>query len=230
MQDADGSSYPLYIEMVGPSGVGKTTIAKLIAEALYPRPVFFRGGLRKRQLRNFVNTLWSRWRLKYFFWFYRYLRVEKRVPRAPAARRAAAITGIPACPSFARVRDGVLLVEEGPLMYFTGCGGYGPHWEEWVRILLPDDRRVRSFFVVLRASPEEIRKRRNMRGRIRKRRSWPKGTEGMTDDLQEQARCYWLPRLSKEGAYCIEIGTDDRSASEVAQEIVGHIRLRSRRR
>lgn len=217
-------SCPIYIEMVGPSGVGKTTVIRHIAQSLQGRPVYLRGGLRKRQFQNFVNTLLSIWRVRHLLEFYRYLRIDKKVPRAPALRRAVAITGIPACRKFLRAKNGVLLVEEGPLLYLTSCGGYGEAWKDWGRVFLPDGRDVRSFFIVLRASQEEIFRRRKVRGRVRRARSWPKGTEGMTDELQEQARSYWLKRLSAEGACCIEIDTEAREPTEIAQIIVDQVK------
>lgn len=46
----------------------------------------------------------------------------------------------------------------------------------------------------------------------------------MTDELQEQARSYWLKRLSAEGACCIEIDTEAREPREIAQIIVDQVK------
>lgn len=216
-------NFPLYIEMAGPSGVGKTTVLRLVAKSLGGRKVYIRGGLKKRKFQNVFNTALSWWRIRPFIKLYRYLRVGKNVPRGPAMQRAAAITGIPAWHSYFWRRNSALLVEEGPLLYLTGCGGYGDSWSDWVDVFLPDRQDVQVFFIVLKASPEEILRRRAARGQERRKRTWCKGTEGMTDDLQEQARRYWLGPLSEAGAHCLEIDTEERSEFEIAQMIADFV-------
>lgn len=210
---------PLYIEMIGPSGVGKSSVLRLVADGLPGRVVYFRSGFRKRQWQNLGNSLLSWRQARRLIEFYRYL-CQKGVPGNLALRRAAAVTGMAADRSLAGKGNAVLLVEEGPVLYLSSCGGFGDAWKDWLHLFLPDDPKVQTFFVLLKASPEELERRRRRRGRPVKIRQSPKGTEGITPELQAQAGCYWVPHLAAAGAHCIEVDTEDRSVEEVAQAIL----------
>ena len=50
---------PIYIEMLGPSGVGKTTVANLVAADLVEWRVLYRGGLKNREWQNLFAALRS---------------------------------------------------------------------------------------------------------------------------------------------------------------------------
>ncbi len=214
---------PLYIEMIGPSGVGKTTVLRLVAQDFEGRPLFFRGGLKKRLLQNFCNTA-RRWqRLRCFLEFYTYLRKKKCASRRLSFRRAVAITGIPGCTSFVAVGNGVMLIEEGPVSYLCSCGGWGLGWEKWVDVLLPDTRSV-SIFIVLSATPEELALRSNLRARSPQRRTCRTGKEGIGVEARAPAYEYWTRHLSKAGAHCLHISTSSRSPEDIARKVVQYIR------
>lgn len=214
---------PLYIEMIGPSGVGKTTVLRLVADELRGRQVFFRGGLRKRLLQNLANTLHSGTRRRRFVEFYRYLRIQKKVPRALALRRAAAVTGMPACKSFIRAK-GALLVEEGPVGYLSSCGGYGDEWKAWTTTLLPANPDAQAFYVVLTASSAEVQRRSRLRGRPDEKGWGHIGKEGITAEQRAEGRQYWMASISAAGGHCIEVPTENRLPAQIAADVCRFIR------
>lgn len=215
---------PIYIEMLGPSGVGKTTVANLVAADLVEWRVLYRGGLKNREWQNLFAALRSWKRLRRFIKFYYYLRNHRNVPRQLARRRAAAVTGIPVPRPFIRRGSCALVVEEGPVGYLSSCGGFGEPWKEWVEVLLPEGLEVQAFFIMLTASPEELERRRAKRGRPDKVRTLMKGTEGLTEEMQHRGKQYWLSQLTASGAFCKDIITDSRSAEDIAQEVCAFVR------
>lgn len=207
----------LYIEMVGPSGVGKTSLVEAIYNEIPKYCVSIRGGVTKRRIQNIINTFTSKKRMRQFIRQYYYLRNAKGVSRRNACWRAAAMAGMSVCYRLTHRKPFAVLVEEGPVSYLASCGQYTDRWQEWIDVLLPAPASVRPVYVMLTASNEELCRRAIKRGRQPQRRTSPKGTEDVSAKVRADARKYWMARLSEQDAFCVVIDTEGKSADAVGQ-------------
>ena len=215
----------LYIEIVGPSGVGKTSLTRALAKELSEYCVSVRGGTKKRRIQNILNTFTSMRRLVNFFQIYFFMHNARGVPRGCALWRAAAMTGISVCYRLVHRKAYAVLVEEGPVSYLASYGQCGGRWQGWVDVLLPAPAEVRPFYVMLTASKEELRRRAIKRGRQPKLCAKLKGANEVSADSQTKAREHCMMQLSERGAHCMIVDTQDQSADAVAQRVLEFISL-----
>ena len=214
-------SKPVYIEFLGASGVGKSTVMELVLSLFAGVKMTKRAGIQRKFPSNLWDCMRHRHRRKAFFELLGYLRRERGVPLGAGARRAAFITGVPAHRAHARNdKYGVLYSDGGPVGYALAVGASGPQWAHFERILLPEVPESIPFYIYLQASDSTVHARRKHRERPAKKRKGLTGKEGMDAHKRHEGRIYWLTRLQAAGAHTLIVVTDNRAPEEVAQEVV----------
>jgi energy-coupling factor transporter ATP-binding protein EcfA2 len=209
----------LYVEFVGSSGVGKTTLRDALARALPGYRTFFPSKRTVRHLPAFVRRPK---RIVALARLASYLARERGMPPRAALAIAAYVVLTPLAAAPGRA----VLVDEGPCGYLLARGGHGLRWAAFTSILRPDVGRARDVFVFLDASPETIEARRVKRGRAPKVRRTPTGKEATTPQERSLAREDWFARLSQAGATCVALDAEHATADELAMTLLTELRSR----
>jgi hypothetical protein len=95
-----------------------------------------------------------------------------------AMRRARFVVGTAIRRDYLDVPNGVLMLDEGPVNYLVNVGGYGPGWDGWETILMPDPREVDVRYVFLHATAPETEQRFVTRARKQQVQHRPHRQEG----------------------------------------------------
>lgn len=211
---------PLYIELCGVAGVGKSTLASHLRRSMPDRRFFRRDRRQESGLRLLRQKDGPADRSRAFRDLFRYILIERRAIFVSAWRRARFIVGVPARRDWLGSGH-VLLLDEGPLTYLVTLGGYGPAWAGWWRILVPDPREIHAVFIFLAGSPAVVDERVARRARPHKFRVGRTGKEGITREHRMEGQRFWYKRLRAEGVDALWLETDDLEPEEV------HARVRA---
>jgi hypothetical protein len=215
---------PLYVELCGLPAVGKSTLARNLVRRLPDRRAFLRDK-RGESLTALVRAGLSddRRRLRAFCELFGYLRFRRSAAAWGAMRRARYIVGTALRRDYRDGSDGMLLLDEGPVTYLINVGGYGPDWEDWAELLVPDRATVDACYVFLDADPDALAERAVLRARPHKLRLGRTGKEQTSLEGRRVGHRFWASRLADAGARCLWLETAERSADEVADEVARFI-------
>lgn len=213
---------PIYIELCGVAGVGKSTLASHLRRSMPGRRFFGRDRKQESGLRLLREKGSHVDRSNAFRRLFRYLLIERRAIFVSAWRRARFIVGLPARRDWLGPGN-VLLLDEGPLTYLVTLGGYGTRWGDWWRILVPDPHEVHGIFIFLAGTPGVVDGRVARRGRPHKFRVGRTGKEGITREHRMVGQRFWYERLRAEGVDTLWVETDDLGPEEVHARVKAYL-------
>jgi hypothetical protein len=151
---------------------------------------------------------------------FHYMLMDRGALPWSAMRRARFVVGTALRRDYRSVPNGVLMLDEGPVNYLVNVGGYGPGWDGWETILMPDPREVEVRYVILHATAPETERRFVARARVRKFSVGPTGKAGIGPEQRMQGHRYWSGRLEAAGAQCLWLDTSGRTPEEVTEEVL----------
>lgn len=224
--DANRGEKPVYLELCGVGGVGKSTLAGHLRRGMPDRRFFRRDRKQESGLRLLRDPGNHADRAGAFRRLFRFLLIERRAIFVSAWRRARFIVGVPARRDWLGPRS-VLLLDEGPVTYLVTLGGYGRGWAEWWRILVPDPQEAHGIFIFLAGSPSVVDERVARRARPHKFRVGRTGKEGITREHRMEGQRFWYERLRAEGVDVLWVETDGLGPEEVHARVKEYlIRIR----
>lgn len=221
-RDANTDRRPVYLELCGVAGVGKSTLAGHLRRSMPNRRFFRRDRAQESGLRLLRDRSSYADRASAFRRLFRYLLIERRAIFVSAWRRARFIVGLPARRDWLGPGN-VLLLDEGPVTYLVTLGGYGSGWEEWWRVLVPDPHEVHGIFIFLAGSPAVVDERVARRARPHKFRVGRTGKEGITREHRMEGQRFWYERLRAEGVDALWIETDDMEPEVVHARVKAYL-------
>jgi hypothetical protein len=151
---------------------------------------------------------------------FHYMLMDRGAVPWSAMRRARYVVGTAIRRDYLDVPNGVLMLDEGPVNYLVNVGGYGPGWDGWETILMPDPREVDVRYVFLHATAPETEQRFVTRARKRKFSIGPTGKKDIGPEQRAEGHRFWSGRLAAAGAQCLWVDTSGRTVDEVTEEVL----------
>lgn len=208
---------PVYIELCGLAGVGKTTLSRRIRRALPQRHFFARDKRRESLLQLLAG---DREYAKAAVRLLRYTSIERGAILTRAIAQTRFILGTAKRTDYRKHPRGALLLDEGPVTHLVALGGYGPRWDDFVPLLVPDRSAADPVYIFLAAEGADIEARLRARARPAKFRVGRTGKEGTDVAGRAIGQRYWFERLTRAGVRCLWVDTSGKPAETVEAEVL----------
>jgi len=224
----------LYIELIGPACIGKTTIAK----ELEAHPAF-KSSIIHNSTKNKVSlTLLKPQKLKLLLKLFFYLNKRQKASITNSLRRAYFILNTPNRKEV-KEENYIVIIDQGPIGAVSSVAIKGKEWTPLCKHVKPNPDKWTSIFVFLSISEEEHnirkKKRKNARkgnpkfdeSKIRNKiRDFIRGKHGKTGkeqvNIEERYSCYrfWESELNNCGARALNVFLDDFTNKQIADMII----------